>query len=355
MDGDLMFEAGRLAERRGWQATEVVERGALGSVLPGPGEVIVLASEASLTVSEARAVAALTASGKEVAVISGAALSDDVIAWLPKDCLYTAGEQHGTGWTVADGLVTLTPEADDPTMVWDELILEGLPMRDAGTLADALRQVRVGVAWDRPIFVPSTELCFQGILNIDGSRTPIHGLEPDEYLRFESDLVTGMWSSDQNPLNILGWGGDRYLAFNAVLTLNISLGGSPILLVCGPYFEGQMQYDHSTCVVRERQHNLPGLQEGPGTSHQFARLQARPETRPDDLEPLPPWLNSLPCGSQDVVLKLLDTWASAFFRALMAWGIDWLCRHGKGVDVALQADWETLIRRLEEMARDGSE
>ncbi len=59
MGVDLTFEAGRLAERRGWRSAEVVEPAALDSVGPGSGQVIVTASEVGLTVSEARAVAAL--------------------------------------------------------------------------------------------------------------------------------------------------------------------------------------------------------------------------------------------------------------------------------------------------------
>ena len=348
----LMFEAGRLAERQGLQSADVVETGALGSVSPGPGQVIVVASEAGLVVSEARAVAALASSGKEVAVVTAAALSDDVLAWLPKDCLYTVGEPLGSGWAVTDGLVTLTPEAGDPSVVWDDWILEALPIKDAGRLADALRPVRVGVAWDRPIFVPSTQLSDQGILNIQGSSTQIHGVEPEEYLRFEKDLVTLMWHVGSNPLNLLSARGDFYEAHNAVLTLNISLGGRPVLLVCGPYFDGQGSHDYSACVVRERERNLPGLIESRTHSYQFHTLQARPRTNPDDLEPLPPWINSLPSDSREVVLRLFDTWASAFFRALIAWGVDWICRYGKDLDAALQADWETLIDRLEQFARE---
>ena len=349
MGVNLMFEAGRLAERRGWQSAEVVETGALGSVLPGPGQMIVVVSEVGLTVADARAVAALASSGKQVAVVTGAILSDEVLAWLPKGCLHPAGEPQGPGWTVSDGLVTLTPDEED---LWNERILEPIQAKDAGTLADALMQVRVGVAWDRPIFVPSTQLSYQGILNMQGSLTPIRGVKPEEYLRFEKDLVTVMWHTDSNPLNLLGARGDFYEAHNAVLTLNISLCGSPVLLVCGPYFESQGSYDYSACVVRERDTNLPGFVESRTYSYQFHTLQARPRTNPDDLEPLPPWLNSLPSDSREVVLRLFDTWASAFFRALIAWGVDWICRYGKDLDAALQADWETLIDRLEQFARE---
>ena len=98
MGVNLTFEAGRLAERRGWASAEVLETGALASVLPGPGEVIVVASEAGLAVADARAVAALASSGKKVAVVTEAALSDDVLAWLPKP--ESTGDLGGWGGAV---------------------------------------------------------------------------------------------------------------------------------------------------------------------------------------------------------------------------------------------------------------
>lgn len=346
MGVNLMFEAGRLAERRGWQSAEVVETGALGSVLPGPGQVIVVVSEVGLTVADARAVAALASSGKEVAVVTGAELSDEVLAWLPQGCLYKSGEPQRSVWSVSDGLVTLTPDEED---LWNERILEPIQAKDARSLAAVLRQVSVGVAWDRPIFVPSTAACYGGILNADAyEKFPIRGLPDEDYLRFEDDEVTGMWRTDTNPLCILGWREERVAEFNSVLTLNVSVGGSPVLLACGPYFETQGRDDFSSCIVRERGYNLHGFKEMPGDVDQFSRLQARPRTKQAGLTPLPPWLGSMPSESRDVVLGLLDAWASSFFRAVVAWGIDFFRRHGKDLDAALQADWETLIQRLEE-------
>lgn len=348
MGVNLMFEAGRFAERRGWQSAEVVETGALGSVLPGPGQVIVVVSEVGLTVADARAVAALASSGKQVAVVTGAILSDEVLAWLPKGCLHPAGEPQGPGWTVSDGLVTLTPDEED---LWNERILEPIQGKDAESLAQVLRQVSVGVAWDRPIFVPSTQECYHGILNADAyDKFPIRGLRNEDYLRFEDDEVTAMWIGDTNPLCILGWREERVAEFNSVLTLNVSVGGSPVLLACGPYFETQGRDDFSSCIVRERKYNLQRFQEMPGDVDWLARLQARPRTKQDRLTPLPPWLGSMPSESRDVVLGLLDAWASGFFRAVVAWGIDFFRLCGKDLDAALQADWETLIDRLEQLA-----
>ncbi len=344
MGANLMFEAGRLAEKRGWSSAEVVEADAIASVPPGRGEVIVV-TEGAFSVQHAREVAALSASGKEVAVITSVTLADDVQAWLPEGCTHLAGEPLGAGWSVSKGLVTLTPEGED--VVWDEVILAGISTAEAAHLAEAVARVKVGVAWDRPIFVPATHLCDWGILNIDGySKPPIRGLRADEYLRFEDDEVTGMWRTDSNPLNILGWTGQNYIEFNAVLTLNVSIGGSPVLLVCGPYFASQGKYDYSSCIVREREHNLSGFKSRRSNDPRLASLQALPRTQQDDLAPLPTWLSSLPAESRDVVLRLLDEWASGFFRGLVAGGIEWFCRHGKDLDSALQVDWQTLTDEL---------
>lgn len=116
----------------------------------------------------------------------------------------------------------------------------------------------------RPIFVASTQLCESGNLNIDGSPTPIQGLGLEEYLRFEeADLVTAMWNTSQNPLNISSGDGASIIA---VLTVNVSLDGVPVLLVCGPFFDSQGQEDHSGCVVRDRERNLHGFRVTPRIS-----------------------------------------------------------------------------------------
>lgn len=96
MGVNLAFEAGRLAERRGWPSVELVDPDSLASVLPGPGAVIVLAPEGTFQVQHAREVAALHASGKSVAVVSPVVLAEDVRAWLPDGCFH-APESVGLG------------------------------------------------------------------------------------------------------------------------------------------------------------------------------------------------------------------------------------------------------------------
>lgn len=93
MGVNLMFEAGRLAQHRGWASAEVVETAALGSVSPGPGELVVVAPEAGFSVPQAREVAALRSSGKDVVVVSAVPLAQDAMAWLPEGCTHVVGER----------------------------------------------------------------------------------------------------------------------------------------------------------------------------------------------------------------------------------------------------------------------
>ncbi len=78
---NLAFQAGHLAERRGCTSVDLVDPDALTSVLPGSGEVIVLAPAETLSLQHARDVAALSASRKSVAVVSPVVLTEVVRAW----------------------------------------------------------------------------------------------------------------------------------------------------------------------------------------------------------------------------------------------------------------------------------
>ena len=97
-----MFEAGRLAGHRGWQSAEVVETDALGSVSPGAGELVVVAPEGTFSVPQAREVAALHSSGKNVVVVSAVPLSDEAMAWMPEGCTHVLGEPLGPRWSVSE-------------------------------------------------------------------------------------------------------------------------------------------------------------------------------------------------------------------------------------------------------------
>ena len=116
MGVNLMFEAGRLAQHRGWASAEVVETAALGSVSPGPGELVVVAPEASFSVPQAREVAALHSSGKNVVVVSSVPLAQDAMAWLPEGCTHVVGERLEPNRSLAEERAS-EDESVDPEKV----------------------------------------------------------------------------------------------------------------------------------------------------------------------------------------------------------------------------------------------
>lgn len=355
---NLAFEAGRLAERRGWTSPVVVEPEVLASVVPGPGELIVVASEATFLVQHARDVAALIASGKSVAVVTPVTLTNDVQSWLPDNCAHIPGDSRVQGWSVGDGIATLSWYADEG--IESALYDSQLSPEGARALADQMREVEVGIAWDRPIMVPTTAYS-SNVLNLEGfsgwlSNGPvIDGLEPREYLKTgATGWLAAMFDTATNPLRFERYDPHtgKWDATSALASLNLSVDGQPVLLVCVPDFiDRQSDGDASTCVVVERDTNGPFARLMENDS-QFLQLQARPGTEPPGLEPLPAWLRQSGAPGMSAVIGLFDLWAHGFLSGFYLGGIEWFCRYGKGLDAALRADWNTLITALEARAQE---
>ena len=164
--------------------------------------------------------------------------------------------------------------------------------------------------------------------------------------------MAAMFDTGMNPLLF-----DRYDAqtgkwaeTSALASLNLSVDGQPVLLVCVPDFiDPQSDGDASTCVVVERDNNGPFAEL---RDSQFLPLQARPGTEPPGLEPLPAWLRQSGAPGMSAVVGLFDLWAHGFLSGFYLGGIEWFCRHGKGLDAALRADWNTLITALEARAQE---
>jgi hypothetical protein len=298
---------------------------------------VVVAAKASFRVEHARAVAALSASGKSVVVVTAVDLADDVLPWLPKDCVYSLGDSQRDWWSVSDGILALTPATQvDPDLVENmvDFHVGAAASEDASRIVHSLRQISIGVAWDRPICVPLTPYSSDGILN----RHRIRGVTAGTWQGVsQGDLGFG---PDENKL----WFGEQ----SALLTLNLSLGSWPCLLLCGPFFRYEDGEDDSTCVIPEIGHGEVGRLSNPLHA---SGLQSRPGQPQGRLEPMPSWIRTLPQGGQDLVVRLLDRWASGFFRGFVAGGSEWLCRHGTDLDLALQTDWTSLLDRLEVAGR----
>lgn len=349
MDINLVVEAGRLAERRGWSSVAVVEPDGLGSVLPGPGEVIVVVPAGRFSLQHARDVAALSASGKSVAVVTADVLAEDVQAWLPHGSVHVAGSRRDVGgWSARAGLAALSWYGEDGI---DECLVDGvLPSpptgEDARTLARNMKAAEVGIAWDQPIVVPQTGYSSR-VLNVAGWGAPIKGLPADAYLTAsELDVV----KTGSNPLFLMADDG-RWVS--ALATLNLHIDGHPVLLACIPDFVGSdMAGDSSVCVIPEGARNAQlersrrGLQV---VSYQLSWLQANPGN-PGALHPWPTWLAHSSISARSVLIGLCDLWASAFLSGFYLGGVEWFCRQGTDLDGALRADWLDLIAALESSA-----
>ncbi len=87
----LEFEAGRIAQVRGWQSPRVISAELVDQQPPGGGQVIVLAQPGSMDVARARIVAALIASGTDLLVVASESLPAEVARWLPDRDVHLLG------------------------------------------------------------------------------------------------------------------------------------------------------------------------------------------------------------------------------------------------------------------------
>jgi hypothetical protein len=199
--------------------------------------------------------------------------------------------------------------------------------------------------------VPATAYS-SNVLNLEGfggglaEGPSIRGLGPKDYLPIpETGCLATMFSTMANPLllDMSSPETGRFEAISALASLNISLNGTPVLLLCIPdYSDPQSDADESRCVLAKDQ---------AFRDYQLTRLQARPGAAPDDLEPLPSWLRQSSGPARSAVLGLFGLWAHAFLSGFYLGGIDWFCRHGTDLDEALRSDWRALISALEGVAK----
>jgi len=78
----LAMAAGKLAEMRGWNDPLLITRDDLDVQSP-VGAPLILLADTPLTVEDAQAVSALIGAGRQVVVVTGEPIDDQVRAWLP--------------------------------------------------------------------------------------------------------------------------------------------------------------------------------------------------------------------------------------------------------------------------------
>lgn len=88
---DLMFEAGRAATARGWSAPHLATVEDLTVQSPTGPPLVVVSPQPDLTVSMARAIAALS-TAREVLLVTDEEPETSVLEWIPGQCLLVVGE-----------------------------------------------------------------------------------------------------------------------------------------------------------------------------------------------------------------------------------------------------------------------
>lgn len=314
----LLYEAGYMAGRLDWPDIDVVSTSEIASVAPSGGPAIVVCGQESLTVEQARALAAVSGAGRAIRLVTTHRPPEEVAAWLPTGSIHVIGkdvtatpattvigpphpwgysfeaasEQEGRGWELNDG-----SWLDDAAKT---------------ALAAAMREVKVGVAWDRHILMTGDTGWFRVG---DSADLPVKGLSKavvdySDYEFIDVDLLSGLGAS---------------------LTLNIRILDQVILLICGPF-----NYDfgnNSYCVTASTELKLCLLQEGPGISV-------------SSLGDVPERFRRIP-GGRDCVENILGSWANGFFGLIQREGEFGFCRIGVDCDDELQKDWDQCVAFLE--------
>lgn len=81
----LLFEAGRVAEERGWSDAELVSADALEEQSPVGPPLVVALSSTEVSAQTAKTVSALAGAGRRVLLVTDHPLPDTVLDWMPRD------------------------------------------------------------------------------------------------------------------------------------------------------------------------------------------------------------------------------------------------------------------------------
>lgn len=195
----------------------------------------------------------------------------------------------------------------------------------AGELADAMRDVKVGVAWDRHIWATSGE---------------------GTWCLLE-DNIPGTVRHDRGCAWVDFLGGT-----GANLALNIRILDQVILLLCGPW-----HWDWGSGMSGSATASKPfdwGLRGGSlpmadsdllDTLHY---LQGAPGmTRVPQLGEIPSRFRRIPGGEELVRTYILQDWATAFFKVIQNSGVSGFKHLGTKADAQLQRNWDEIVGMLE--------
>ena len=90
----LLFEAGKLAFRKGWDDPELVTASHLNELPPSGPPVLLIATAEEITADSARTVASLTGAGRQVSVVTDGPLPPEIASWLSDDIVAYPNESE---------------------------------------------------------------------------------------------------------------------------------------------------------------------------------------------------------------------------------------------------------------------
>ena len=82
LNQELLFEAGKVAFRRGWNDPELVTASDLDELPPSGPPVLLIATAEEITAGCARTVASLTGAGRQLSVVTDSPLPPEIASWL---------------------------------------------------------------------------------------------------------------------------------------------------------------------------------------------------------------------------------------------------------------------------------
>lgn len=92
----LLYEAGYVAGRLGWSDIDVVSTSEIALVTPSGAPAIVVCGQESLTVDQARVMAALRGAGRRIRLVTTHPLPSEVAEWLPEGAIHVIGRDVAT-------------------------------------------------------------------------------------------------------------------------------------------------------------------------------------------------------------------------------------------------------------------
>ncbi len=341
---ELFYEAGFVAGRLGWPNPDVISTSEIALLVPTGDPALVVSGREGLTLEQARTIAAISGAGRPIRVVTTHTPPGEVLAWLPNGCLHVIGQDVATplnssASSSSSNLLTNPAERESSALNLDDVLVsfffdefsdvQDMEQTARVHLAAGMREVKVGLAWDRHIWVQGREA---------------------SYCLLCSDVITEELRHREC------WARGWLDSVGASFTLNVRIDDQAILLLCGPWSDDSVgrsgpatasrPFDWGLCdrmdaSVKTDQHlgfSLLFLQEGPDID-----IARNPGTRA--LGDIPDHLRQIP-GGEDAVWTILRAWAIGLFACAQDSGVTALQHNIIEVDEFIKGTWDAIVADL---------